>query len=101
MKLYIVVARNRENNYTLFLPRLQPRQERPMTREIRGNSLVKRSRPWQSPDPPIVQSALCPMNGFHRQRWIVFNDAQECGCRSRRASPILFPVLQGLHADTD
>jgi hypothetical protein len=41
------------------------------------------------------------MNGFHRQRWIMLDDAQKCGCRSRGASPVLLPVLKRFHAHTD
>jgi hypothetical protein len=41
------------------------------------------------------------MNGFHRQHWIMFNDAQKRGGWSRGPSPVLFPVLNCLHAYTD
>lgn len=41
------------------------------------------------------------MNGFHRQYWIVVNNAQERGGRARWAAPILFPVLKCLHTYAD
>src|ERR1039457_1334851 len=43
-------------------------------------------------DPTGVYSASYPMNGLARQRWLVLNDAQKRGCRSRRASPALLPL---------
>ena len=61
---------------------------------ISERSIIAKGRPT-----PTI--ALYPMNGFHRQRWIMLNDAQKCGRRSRGASPVLFPVLKCLHTYTD
>jgi len=69
-------------------------------RQSPKDPVVERDRPLQPLDPPPSKASY-PMNGSHRQCRIVLYDAQKCGCRSRGASPVLFPVLKCLHAYTD
>src|SRR5438270_112508 len=48
-----------------------------------------------------IATPLCPMYRFHCQLRFVRNDLQQGGCRSRRTSPILFPVLKCFYADAN